>query len=395
MLLKDLASKYGSVQIITHTDLDGYGAGAILLKTLIRLGFGIDDILITHTDYTNPFPVDEQYNLILLSDISISNSTDARKLLNFASKPNNLLFWFDHHKSSIDMYESHLYPELKNIPGIRDTNASGAMLCWIFYQVINHLMSDKTSRVDDIHKILNNLDIMEIMNSKNPGVWNNCANHTPIGIILTDDYDRFILKDSRSKYYMEAFNSYPDFKRDCKSYYFKYQYVTNNDSQIADFINVGKTLFIWKRIIALNSLKESGFIASFPIEGMKDIEMVCLNSTNKGSMLFGRCLGLNDGPYMQYNYACAYSSRGEKTTVSIYCANPDTTPKENRKNGKIYDASDICKVFGGGGHPGAAGFVTDKVTFCNIKRLPKKLINQIDNEINELIDEVCNDENLY
>lgn len=387
MLLKDLAMKYENAQIITHTDLDGYGAGAILVKTLTNIGFNIDNIMVTHTDYSDAFPVDDSYNLVFLSDISISNREDAAKLLKYASKSNNLVFWFDHHKTSLDMYE--LYPELKNIPGIRDTNASGTMLCWIFHQLMNW-----HSYTEGVIDALTEINVSEVMSSNTPGICKNvrCSSNpasTPIGIILTDDYDRFILADKRSKFYMEAFNSFPNFARDCKSSYFQDMYMYPNDALCDKFVTAGEEIFLWKRILALNAIKEYGFIASFPIEGMRNIEMICINSTNKGSMMFGRCLGNNDGRYMQYNYACVYSSNGDKITVSIYCASPDTTPKEKRQIGRIYDASDICKRFGGGGHPGAAGFITNKVNFCDIKKLPKNIRSQIDVEIKELMDEVA------
>ena len=135
-------------------------------------------------------------------------------------------------------------------------------------------------------------------------------------------------------------------------------------------------------------IKTSGFIASFPKEGMSDIEMICLNSTIKGSMMLGKCLGTGNDNLIQYNYACIYSNNGKEFTASIYCSKPDSRPKRERMIGKIYDASDICKRFDGGGHPGAAGFVARSIPFCDIKPLSKALIDQIDDEINELMKEV-------
>lgn len=388
MKLRNIASMYKVAQIITHTDLDGYGAGAILVTSLLDLGFSINDIKVTNTDYQNPFPVDDDYNLVFISDISFSNGEDARKLINFASKPNNLVIWFDHHKTSIELVE--FYPELGKIPGIRDTNACGAMLCYIFDQIMRYYHFSKDGTIEDVFEELRKINVSEIMSSSSPGIWDKRSpdTATPIGILLTDDYDRFILSDERSKYYMEAFNSYPQFKRDCKSSYFQKMYVTGYDNKYKEFINVGKKFFIWKRILSLNTLKAYGFIASFPIEGMKDIEMICINSTTKGSMMFGNCLGNGENRLMQYNYGCVYSNKGDKFTVSIYCKNPLTIPNNERQIGKIYDATDICKRFNGGGHPGAAGFVTDKVNFCNIKPLPKALQRQIDQEIDELMKEV-------
>ena len=388
MKLSNIVEKYNSAQIITHTDLDGYGAGAILVSTLLDLGFSLDNIKVVNTDYSDPFPVDESYNLVFISDISFSNREDAKKLLNFASRTNNLVMWFDHHKTSIDLTE--VYPELGKIPGIRDTNACGAMLCYIFDQIMSYYLVKEDGTLNDVLKELKRVNVSKIMNSKNPGIWDKSSSgkSTPIGIILTDDYDRFILADERSKYFMEAFNSYPPFKRDCKSNYFQRMYVTGYDYRYNEFINAGKTIFTWKKINSLNMLKASGFIASFPIEGMNDIEMICLNTSSKGSMMLGNCFGSDDNKLIQYNYACIYSHNGSKFTVSIYCNKPDTTPKWERHIGKIYDASDICKRFDGGGHPGAAGFVIDSIPFCNIKPLSKALKDQIDKEITELMKEL-------
>lgn len=389
MKLSDIASKFKVAQIITHDDLDGYGSGAILVSTLLGLGFSLNDIKVTNTNYSNPFPVDESYNLVFVSDISFSNKDDARKLINFASKPHNLVLWFDHHKTSIDL--SEVCPELETIPGIRDTNACGAMLCYIFNQIIRHYnFRSNNGTLEEVLKELDEIDVSKIMNSETPGIWDARSSDsiTPIGIILTDDYDRFILADERSKYFMEAFNSYPQFNRDCKSIYFQKMYVTGRDTKYKEFIKVGKKIFIWKRILSLNTLKSSGFIASFPKEGMDNIEMLCLNSTNKGSMMLGKCLGDGNNNLIQYNYACIYSNNGKNFTVSIYCSKPDLTPKRERMIGKIYDASDICKRFDGGGHPGAAGFVAKSIPFCNIKPLSKALIDQIDQEISELMEEV-------
>lgn len=393
MVLNKLANHYKKAQIITHNDLDGYGAGAILVKTLVTLGFDIDNIKVTNTDYVNPFPVDEDYDFVLLSDISISNDKDAQKIINFVNRTNKLLFWFDHHKTSIDISEEYL--KLKSIPGIRDTNACGAMLCWIFYQIICRYSKPVTGSLQEVITELKNVNVSEIMNSPNRGIWNNSHNNqstlfvkTPFGIILTDDYDRFVLSDQRSKYYVEAFSNYPKFKRNCKSDYFQNNYMNTVDLDCFKYIQHGKKIFLWKRIIFLNTLKYAGFIASFPIEAMRDIEMICINSPTKGSLFFGNCLGNNTDKYIQYNYACVYYNKGEKFTASIYCAEPDKTPNSIRQIGRIYDAADICKRFDGGGHPGAAGFVTAKMDFCNVKPLPTALKMQIDEEIEMLYEEM-------
>jgi oligoribonuclease NrnB/cAMP/cGMP phosphodiesterase (DHH superfamily) len=231
MQLFDLVNKYHGAQIITHTDLDGYGAGAILIRMLTDLGFDINDIKVTNTDYSNAFPVDEKYNLVFVSDISISNDSDAKKLMDFANNPNNIVFWFDHHKTSLEMSEK--YPDLAKIPGLRDTSACGAMLCWIFYQAVIGIASTTiAATLTDVLNALDTIDVESVMDSTNPGIWfSRLFSETPTGIFLTDDYDRFVLSDPSSKYYMEAFNSYPAFERDCKSEYFQQMYSSRFDNR--------------------------------------------------------------------------------------------------------------------------------------------------------------------
>ena len=52
----------------------------------------------------------------------------------------------------------------------------------------------------------------------------------------------------------------------------------------------------------------------------------------------------------QYDFCIAYIHDGQRFTISLYSI-------------KGVDVSEICKKYGGGGHKGAAGFVTDKVPF--------------------------------
>lgn len=392
MKFKNLKSQYKTAHIITHNDLDGFGAGDILINTLSLLGFEKDDIKVTVTDYSNPLPFDIDDELVLIGDISISNSENAKKLIEFNSRPNTFVVWIDHHKSSLDLYK--FYPELKDIYGIRDTNACGAMLCWIFYQIIESysftlLPPYEGLDFDLINSELNNLHIDIIMDSDNPGdpgiIPGSLEKSTSLMLLLTDDWDRFILKYQNSIYLTTAFDFYPKFDKEIKNTFLNSLYIQSSDEICMNLVDAGKKIYYWKKIISLTNLKEEGFIASLPVEGASDIEMLCLNTVNKGSKAYGNCFGVSDSDTRRYNYVCSFGTKGNTTSVSIYCADPIDIPEDKKKIGKIYCAADICKKYGGGGHLGAAGFVLkDKpLTFCNIKPLPKVIISQIDKEIDE------------
>lgn len=393
-MLTDISRRYPVAQIITHNDLDGYGAGAIITRLLRLNGFRMVDIHVTNTDYKHPFPVEEGVNLVFLTDISISNADDAKAIIDFANNPNNLLFWFDHHQSSIDF--GKFYPELETICGIRDTNACGTMLAWIFYQMVLYYNKYDDGMIEDVIDELEVVNIKDIMKSSNPGIWKsnivtpeddkypNLFEKTPRAVILTDDWDRFILNYEDSVYFNEAFYSYPAFRHNCKNAYFQNHFLDPNDETYLDYIEKGKTFYVYKKIFNLTALKENGFIARFNKEGAP--MMLCLNSTNKSSQVFGNCFGKRPDILWGFKYCSVFSKKGETTSVSIYCHNPENPEDKDRQIGKVYNAADICKKFNGGGHPGAAGFVTnEKLEFVDIEPLPAGVKKQIDEEIANLL----------
>ncbi len=393
MKFSSLRSHYKNVHIITHNDLDGYGCGEVLINLLKNtLGFSEESILITYTDYSNPLPFYDDDEFVIISDISISNKEDAQKIINFNSMPNSLVFWIDHHQSSINLYP--FYPKLKDIYGIRNTDACGTLLCWIMEQFITLVYANNACEesIATINTRLNTCNVYDIANSDNEPVmiWNNHYSVIPESIRLVDDYDRFRLKYNDSIYLNAAFYLYPDFS--------KYFMKMNNGT--TKLIKIGKKIYYWRKIIYLNELKEHGFIASLPIEGMQDIDMICLNSGYRSSLLFGNSFGVSDDNHRRYNYGCIFNCSGNKTTVSIYCANPEVVSESKRRIGKIYSAIDICKRYNGGGHPGAAGFVIKDgmIDFCQIRSIPSAVIDTINNDIAEcyqILNEGAQNDSIY
>lgn len=87
--------------------------------------------------------------------------------------------------------------------------------------------------------------------------------------------------------------------------------------------------------------------------------MICLNNDSKGSQLFSDLLKSKEYPNGKYTHACAFQFDGSKMTYSIYSA-------ENASP----NAQKICEAYGGGGHPGAAGFQSKSIVVKKVEEIP-------------------------
>ncbi len=113
----------------------------------------------------------------------------------------------------------------------------------------------------------------------------------------------------------------------------------HSTGKVWDVIHNGRIAIKYRDNYCQEILNAFGYEASF--EGMK---IFCLNTARFGSKAFG--------VKMQEHPICAmYFHDGFKFTVSLYSDKVDI------------DVGDICKKYGGGGHKGAAGFVTDILPF--------------------------------
>ena len=66
-------------------------------------------------------------------------------------------------------------------------------------------------------------------------------------------------------------------------------------------------------------------------------------------------------PNGKYTYACAFQFDGTQFVYSIYSA-----------DGAKPTAEEICKSYGGGGHPGAAGFQSPKIHIKKDSEIPEE-----------------------
>lgn len=113
------------VHILTHSDLDGYSAGYVVLQH-----FGKKNCNIEHFNYDRE-PVIEKYgegDTVVITDYSLSND-QYRQIFAQIGETGDLI-WLDHHISAINRYheEKDLY-----LQGLRSTKYCGAALAWFYF----------------------------------------------------------------------------------------------------------------------------------------------------------------------------------------------------------------------------------------------------------------------
>ena len=289
---------YANMQIITHDDMDGYASAAVVYHAFRDAEIISDQsCTIGHYNYAEKIPtINRDADIVFITDYSISNEAFMNDLLELFKSNEFLIFWCDHHATSIDNCKGK-YEELKNIPGIRSKDYCGAALAWFF--------------LNPGKKELNYLkDLKHVFFNSKSNEWATWINTGTGNISSILEYGK------KFKEIMEDF----------------------------DYANIRRNGFI-------------GVLDKFP-----KIKMICLCNDSKGSQLFSDLLKSKEHPNGKYDYACAFQYNGTGFTASIYCS-------DNMKP----NAKEICEAYGGGGHPGAAGFTTKSFFVEKVDDLPDKI----------------------
>lgn len=329
----ELKSIYGEskpkIQIITHNDMDGYASAAVVYWAFKKAGFiSEDNYSITHYNYSDKIPsCDQSAKIIFITDYSISNEAFMKDLRQTYDNNKHKIFWCDHHQTSIDNCKEE-YTILKNIPGIRDTKYCGAALAWFYL---------------------------------NPGSTD--ANLPKI-LRLVDDYDCWKKKIKESDYLNAAFNYNQDYYKDLHDptsdlWEHLIYYRGNSEFSVTGhkLIDYGEKSCQIQRDTEWANIRRNGWIGT--LDKFPDVKMICLNNDSKGSQLFSDLLKSKEYPNGKYTHACAFQFDGSKMTYSIYSA-------ENASP----NAQKICEAYGGGGHPGAAGFQSKSIIVKKVEEIP-------------------------
>ena len=396
-LNSEVCKYHNSICVLSHTDLDGYGAQAVILNMLQDV-LGVEgEITYLNANYDNIIP-DEvfEYEMIFITDLSVSNSGDVSRIYDLYSR-GKFIIWIDHHQSSLDTMKVHT--ELNKIYGKVDTRGCGTLLSWILYQmmmVAKVTSPDGDFDIEEVLKEFSELDVSDILNPENEmfGVYPPYSQylkyeHIPMAIRLIDDHDRHVQKYTSSSRLNVAFGVYPPFTKNPTNYFFRNLlcgYDQNIFHQVMEYVDFGEDLIGWQKITQLQHLNSKGFIGYFNKEGASNIPVLCLNTSFWGSSTFEPLLRKCGPDEIGYNYACIYGYFNDRWIHTIYCADPQ--PSSDNPS-EIKNAKDIAKKFGGGGHIGAAGFTLDHpVEFLRTEPLSKAAHIFLKNEISKQIGEV-------
>ena len=294
-----------AVVVFHHNDLDGYGAAAVIAHAVHADCMEVIFIPCNYDD--KPVDIDRipadrsgEIDMVYIVDLSFTPET-SHKLLEIGSAYRTV--WIDHHTSSIN------------------------------------LMKDK-----DFVKEIYRLDIDREISTRYSGAyltWQYLHEDDPIPTVVTyiDDYDRWVLAHEESTYLEIAFEMNDDDEFTNPESKIWYNLLSNNDDVLCGVLDHGALIKHYLNKRYEKELKQYGYEGE--IDGHK---CICLNN-KANSWIFSDA-------YEKYPVCVSYRYNGKKYIYSIY-----SHPKFKNE----VDCSKIAEKYGGGGHVGAAGFVSDTI----------------------------------
>ena len=285
--------------VFHHNDNDGKAAAAVIYQAYEALGFPIDKFVSVNYNDSIPSPalVDEG-DIVFIVDYSFTNAT-VQDLIDISKKADKL-YWFDHHKSSLEVYDYIIENNVCS-KAIVDMDRCGALITFDHFKDLGLVCGYTAGMMEKVIKYV-------------------------------DDYDRWIHKYPESIYFNLGSQM-----RDTRP---------NSVLWVTDpiySINNGKIIKEYNDKKNSNIVKKDGFIIK--INGH---ECIVLNTPEASSQAFAEY-------YDQYKFAIRFVFNGKNYSYSIYSELEDI------------NCAELAKRFNpkGGGHKGAAGFVSDKLLFVD------------------------------
>lgn len=269
-------------------------------------------------DYSRPIPFEkiEPNEAVWIVDFSLQNPGDWERLLSITKN----VTWIDHHISAIKKSENG---PAKDLPGIREEGKDAA--CVLTYQYTKWL-NDKERPKD--------ISLKELKHKYVP----------PLALQLISDHDAWVFDYGEKTAYFHSGISLHDISP-LSGFWWKACIMTESARFVDDVCAHGEIICSFKEKFYAGLRKRIGFETS--IDGHSAFAM----NTFGGSEGFGFPNGWRGELPDEYDVLISFSWDGKKYTVGLYS--------------KRVDVSKLADARGGGGHPGAAGFI------CN--ELPKEL----------------------
>lgn len=311
------------MKIFYHNDMDGIVSARIILNHLRtqKIPFKNEDFI--EMDYSKEFPLGiiEKGEQVFIVDYSISPEQMYDLLIQTCR-----VVWIDHHKSAIEKYKDFETPMEQSkpgweIPGLRADGIAGCVLTWWY---IYGRQADTEEFVKDY--------------PKNPKC--RFRQEVPEYIKLAGDWDVWDhLYGLKTKSYTVCFNA--RIKSPLDDLFFD-KLKTRED--VDKFCEAGCQMIEYRNGWAETFMKRYGFETE--IDGFRAF---VANLGNANSEFFGELIN-------SYDLIGTFCYNGKQWTVSLY------------SNKDYVDCSTICSKRGGGGHKGAAGFITNELYFKKEKR---------------------------
>jgi hypothetical protein len=240
---------------------------------------------------------------IIVVDFSIQPFSDFQRMATMA----NTILWIDHHKSAIDEWKQQEgHPAWCPIVTLLDTSKAGCELAWDYYYV---------------GKIM------------------------PLGVRYLGRYDVWDHEFSENvlpfQYGMRLRDLDPGTGNDRAEWDMVLSTDGSDDCYIAECIRDGETVLKYQ----VRQDEISAKAGCFGLE-WEDLNWICANHGGRGSKFFDSVWEPD-----QYDGMMGFSWNGEQWTFGLYSNKPEI------------DCGALAKKYGGGGHPGAAGFRTKELPF--------------------------------
>ena len=353
MLKKDLFEKLPDINynklmnilLLTHTDLDGSGAYVVLcsLINIINKNINVDvKHCSNNTMSSNIFEaIKENYNnhyysFIIATDISV-NEEHAEEIDREYKDDANFII-LDHHKSALYLNKyswAVVQPELiddsfradyyKNIDESAQKSSSGTSLMYDFI--------DYSLKLDDKYEAFNYINKISLKYLLQKFVHN----------VAT--YDTFDWK--------KTFNSNESFRE--LNILFEAYGQNLFEKTFINFFKGNIPYDIFKAnndmLIKIEKEKKENYLASVKQAGFIDAELT------DDENIYSVCIW-PDGKYLPYIFDLMKQEKPEADIYAIYFFSGKNETVSLRSD-KI-DLSVFAKKYGGGGHPGAAGFPVSK-----------------------------------
>lgn len=295
------------MKVFYHNDMDGIVSARVILNKMRerKKEFLQEDFI--KMDYSKKFPLDiiTTNEEVFIVDYSISPE-EMVKLLNKTKR----VVWIDHHKSAIEKYKDFE----QEVSGFR---ANGIAGCVLTYWYFNGRQNETQEFLTDYPGNIKSLYRKEI----------------PTYIKLAGDWDVWEhLYGEETRLFTISFNA--RISNPFADYYFDKFY---DREELGHFIQSGEAMKEYRNSWAKEFMNRYGFETK-----IGGFSAFLANLGNANSEFFGDLID-------KYDIIGTFCYNGETWTTSLY------------SNKDYVDCAEICSSYGGGGHKGAAGFVSKEL----------------------------------